>query len=107
MAKILIGNVKGPKGDTGQIGQTGAQGPKGAKGDTGLTGPTAFKLNNVLMPTVDLTSARKVPTAATKLIVQMQDASGKVCYVEASAENTYLADGTTVQSRLANAVYFA
>lgn len=34
MAKILIGNIKGPKGDTG------AQGPKGDTGATGATGPT-------------------------------------------------------------------
>ena len=48
MAKVLIGNVKGPKGDTGPqgpqgeqgpTGATGPQGPKGDKGDTGATGP--------------------------------------------------------------------
>ena len=39
MAKILIGNIKGPKGDTGATGATGAQGPKGATGATGPQGP--------------------------------------------------------------------
>ena len=45
MARILIGNVKGPKGATGATGPqgpqgaTGATGPKGEKGDTGATGP--------------------------------------------------------------------
>lgn len=48
MAKVLIGNIKGPKGDTGPqgpqgeqgpTGATGPQGPKGDKGDTGATGP--------------------------------------------------------------------
>lgn len=45
MARILIGNVKGPKGDAGATGPqgpqgaTGATGPKGEKGDTGATGP--------------------------------------------------------------------
>lgn len=38
MARILIGNVKGPKGDTGE---TGPQGPQGAQGATGATGPAA------------------------------------------------------------------
>lgn len=48
MAKVLIGNIKGPKGDTGetgpqgiqgQQGATGATGPQGPKGDTGAQGP--------------------------------------------------------------------
>lgn len=49
MAKILIGNFKGPTGATGPMGPTGPQGakgdtgdtgPQGAKGDTGARGPT-------------------------------------------------------------------
>lgn len=48
MAKVLIGNIKGPKGDKGDTGPqgiqgeqgaTGATGPQGPKGDTGATGP--------------------------------------------------------------------
>lgn len=42
MAKVLIGNIKGPKGDTGPQGEqgpTGATGPQGPKGDKGDTGP--------------------------------------------------------------------
>lgn len=48
MAKILIGNIKGPQGEKGDTGATGLQGPQGAtgeqgpqgeKGDTGATGP--------------------------------------------------------------------
>ena len=47
MAKVWIGNFKGPKGDTGAAGpkgtdgakgDTGAAGPKGATGDKGATG---------------------------------------------------------------------
>lgn len=47
MARILIGNIKGPqgiqgpqgpKGDTGPQGVIGPQGPKGDKGDKGSTG---------------------------------------------------------------------
>jgi hypothetical protein len=30
MARILIGNIKGPKGDTGPAGVDGAQGPAGS-----------------------------------------------------------------------------
>lgn len=39
MARLLIGNIKGPKGDTGTTGpqgKQGAQGVQGAKGDVGL-----------------------------------------------------------------------
>lgn len=42
MARLLIGNIKGPKGDKGDTGETGpqgkqgAQGVQGAKGDVGL-----------------------------------------------------------------------
>ena len=36
MAKIKLGNVKGPKGD---VGKTGATGPQGPQGPTGPTGP--------------------------------------------------------------------
>ncbi len=39
MAKVLIGNIKGPKGDKGATGPQGIQGPKGATGATGATGP--------------------------------------------------------------------
>ena len=42
MARVLIGNFKGPqgpKGDTGATGATGPQGLQGPKGDTGATGP--------------------------------------------------------------------
>lgn len=48
MARILIGNIKGPqgiqgpqgiKGDTGPQGEIGPQGPKGDKGGTGPAGP--------------------------------------------------------------------
>ena len=38
MARVLIGNIKGPKGDKGDIGATGPQGPVGAQGPQGLPG---------------------------------------------------------------------
>lgn len=42
MARVLIGNFKGPQGDKGETGATGAQGPQGKQGpqgDKGATGP--------------------------------------------------------------------
>ena len=42
MAKILIGNIKGPKGDTGE------QGPQGATGPQGPQGPLPPLVNNAL-----------------------------------------------------------
>lgn len=38
MAKVLIGNFKGPKGDTGSKGETGATGAQGPKGEAGAAG---------------------------------------------------------------------
>ncbi len=43
MARILIGNIKGPKGDTGPQGTQGPTGPQGPKGDTG---PMPALINN-------------------------------------------------------------
>ena len=42
MAKVLIGNVKGPKGDTGPAGPTGPTGPQGAAGYTPVKGKDYF-----------------------------------------------------------------
>ena len=39
MAKVLIGNVKGPKGDTGPQGEPGAKGDTGPQGERGEQGP--------------------------------------------------------------------
>ena len=39
MARILIGNIKGPQGIQGPKGDTGPQGIQGPKGDTGPAGP--------------------------------------------------------------------
>ena len=38
MAKVLIGNFRGPQGPQGPKGDTGSQGPKGPQGATGATG---------------------------------------------------------------------
>ena len=40
MARVLIGNFKGPKGDKGATGATGATGPRGPQGPQGNTGAT-------------------------------------------------------------------
>ena len=39
MAKVLIGNVKGPKGDTGPQGEPGPKGDTGPQGEPGEQGP--------------------------------------------------------------------
>ena len=39
MARLLIGNIKGPKGDKGDTGATGPQGKQGAQGVQGMQGP--------------------------------------------------------------------
>lgn len=39
MARILIGNIKGPQGPQGEKGDVGPQGPQGIQGDTGPQGP--------------------------------------------------------------------
>lgn len=41
MAKVLIGNFKGPKGDKGDKGDRGPQGPKGEQGPVGLVNADA------------------------------------------------------------------
>ena len=38
MARLLIGNIKGPKGDKGDTGATGPQGKQGAQGKQGIQG---------------------------------------------------------------------
>ena len=43
MAKVLLGNIKGPKGDKGDTGATGPQGPTGKTGATGPQGPQGPK----------------------------------------------------------------
>lgn len=42
MAKIKLGNIKGPKGDTGPSGPAGAAGPQGAAGYTPVKGVDYF-----------------------------------------------------------------
>ena len=42
MARVLIGNIKGPKGDTGPAGPAGATGPQGAAGYTPVKGKDYF-----------------------------------------------------------------
>ena len=43
MARILIGNIKGPQGEQGPQGIQGPVGPQGPKGDTG---PMPTLINN-------------------------------------------------------------
>nr|DAM33004.1 MAG TPA: collagen alpha 1(VIII) chain protein [Caudoviricetes sp.] len=43
MAKVFIGNVKGPQGEKGDTGARGPQGIQGEKGDTGPQGPQGIQ----------------------------------------------------------------
>ena len=43
MAKVFIGNVKGPQGEKGDTGARGPQGIQGEKGDTGARGPQGIQ----------------------------------------------------------------
>lgn len=50
MARIKIGNIKGPKGDTGAQGPQGVQGKQGVQGATGAqgaTGPAGARGNRI------------------------------------------------------------
>lgn len=42
MAKVLIGNIKGPKGDPGPAGPAGVAGPQGEAGHTPVKGTDYF-----------------------------------------------------------------
>lgn len=61
MARILIGNVKGPKGDTGPQGPQGVQGRQGPTGPTGAAAgfgtPTASVDGNTGTPSVTVTAS--------------------------------------------------
>ena len=43
MARILIGNIKGPQGPQGIQGETGPQGSQGIQGETGPQGPQGIQ----------------------------------------------------------------
>ena len=48
MARILIGNIKGPQGPQGIQGETGPQGLQGIQGETGPQGPQGIQGENYL-----------------------------------------------------------
>lgn len=80
MARILIGNIKGPKGDTGP------QGPQGIQGIQGPQGPMPPLTNNFLATTpgqsaLDAVAGKTLKDDVTKLY---SDLAGKFSLTEAS-----------------------
>lgn len=101
MAKILIGNFKGPKGETGATGPQGPQGeqgiqgiqgatgpqgpqgdigPQGPKGETGATGPQgpAVPIDSVLSATSENAVQNKVVHAAIEKVKETSDNEWKL-----------------------------
>lgn len=74
MARIFIGNIKGPKGDTGARGATGPQGA------TGATGPMPSLTNNALATTPGVSALDAVmgKTLNEKIGGVISDLAGKV-----------------------------
>lgn len=77
MARILIGNIKGPKGDTGPQGKQGPTGPQGPKGDTG---PMPALINNAATTSagVGALDAAMGKTLSDQIAVLNSDAVRKI-----------------------------
>ncbi|MCI8420446.1 MAG: collagen-like protein, partial [Oscillospiraceae bacterium] len=75
MAKVLIGNFKGPKGDKGDKGDRGPQGPKGEQGPVGLVNADAaiefedYTTEGVEVPTPEAAMAEIVSGKSLKGII--------------------------------------
>lgn len=86
--------IQGPSGPTGPQGKTGPAGPKGDPGQTGPqgpAGPSAFYVDAEVQNKFYAKTSRNA--SGTTVKVQLQDSSGKVYYIETSADNIYLASG--------------
>ena len=86
----------GPQGPQGVAGPTGPQGKTGATGPQGATGPSAFKLDSTIQNTVTAKTARNA--SATKVKVQLQDATGRALMLETTADKVYVNDTVTLDA---------
>lgn len=92
MARVLIGNFKGPKGDTGATGatgETGAQGPQGKQGNTGATGAAGATGQRGSRWAVGTAITGTSTTAAIFSGTGIADALVNDMYLNTSNGNTY------------------
>ena len=75
MARLLIGNIKGPKGDKGD---TGATGPQGA---SGVTAPTSGFFTLQVDPNGDLYAVYADTATASAAPVSYDPATGDLYYM--------------------------
>ena len=95
MAKILIGNIKGPQGEQGPQGDQGPVGPQGPKGDTG---PMPTLINNGTttqagVGALDAAYGKTLTDKDTDLQNQLSTLNGKTPFVEFHTQNVDLVEG--------------
>lgn len=95
MAKILIGNIKGPQGEQGPQGVQGPVGPQGPKGDTG---PMPTLINNGTttqagVGALDAAYGKALTDKDTDLQNQLNALNGKSPFVEYHSETVNLVEG--------------
>ena len=87
MARILIGNIRGPKGDKGEIGQTGPMGP------TGPQGPLPPLVANYLQSeegaaALDAIMGKKIDERIKELAEQYTQLNSEITTLNSSIEKT-------------------
>ncbi|MFR5779841.1 hypothetical protein [Bifidobacterium adolescentis] len=80
MARLLIGNIKGPKGDKGDTGATGPQGKQGAQGASGVTAPASGFFTLQVDPNGDLYAVYADTTTASAAPVSYDPTTGDLYY---------------------------
>lgn len=95
---------QGPQGIQGVAGPTGPQGKTGATGPQGATGPSAFKIDTTVQNTVTAKTTRNA--SATKVKVQLQDASGRALEIETLSDQVIIEEGLTLTSVLAGLGFY-
>lgn len=96
MARILIGNIKGPKGDTGAKGATGPQGPAGPQG------PLPSLTNNALATTpgvsaLDAVMGKTLNEKIGGVISDLGALTGEASYTICDVQNYTTPSGQALQ----------